>query len=176
MKKYILVVVLVLILVSIAYIKAIYSTQERQKVQDISQNDEYIGEADLEKMADSLRLFFVDSVYAALSDSISVLSDTSDSNEKIAKLNQTIDSLENSYKSLDAKFDRTNSELKNAKDDYSGLRLNLADKYYKGELANLPADLSDYEKSVSIKEIKNKTKKYFDLTTEQLNGIAKKNK
>jgi hypothetical protein len=174
MKKYVIAILLVLVLVSIAYIKAIYSSQDRQKPQEISLGDDYISKDDVVKMADSLRLYFVDSVYAALSDTISNLAKDSVSDGKIAELNQTIDSLEKSHNELFTKFATAQKDLDGAKNDYSELKLDLAEKYYQEELKNLPVDLTDYEKTVSVKEIKSKTKEYFGLSTKQLNGIAQK--
>ncbi|MEE9442916.1 MAG: hypothetical protein V3V99_09645 [candidate division Zixibacteria bacterium] len=172
MKKYIIAIILVLVLVSIAYIKVIYSSQEKQRINYTAPDENYISKDDVLSMTDSLRQYLIDSIYADISDSPETISDNSGADEQIALLNHTIDSLENSFNDLNAKLDISSNELQNVKNDYSDLKLNLADKYYKGELANLPADLSDYEKTVSIKEIKNKIKKYFDLTTKQLNGIA----
>lgn len=174
MKKYVIAILLVLVLVSIAYIKALYSSQDKQTVQEISLSDDYINKDDALKMADSLRLYYVDSVYAALSDTISNLAKSSDSEGEITKLNHTIDSLENSYEKIIGKLNKAQNDLSSAKKEYSGLKYSLADKFYKEEMKNLPADLSDYEKTVSVKEIKSKAKSYFGLSTKQLNSIAKK--
>lgn len=167
-KRIVLAALLVLVLVAIAYVRAIYSNQEQSKAQSrqtihdsliVAQTQKTL-DAERSHLIDSVRRFYIDSVYKVLSLSDSIKAGITSSN---------IDSLRKEL--ADAK--QTIDELRRGKDKQLQKWVNAA---YTAELALLPADLSEYERSVSVKEVKDKLKKYFSLSDDSLQRLLKNNK
>jgi len=164
-KRILIAALLVLVLVAIAYVRAIYSNQEDSKSKSMQAVHDSLIIAQVEKshtatqtqLIDSLRRFYIDSVYKALTASDSI---------KAGAATANLDSLRHEL----ADANKTIDDLRKGKDKQLQKYVNTI---YAAEMATLPADLSDYEKSVSIKEVKEKLKKYFGLSPETLDRLLK---
>lgn len=173
--KWILTVVLVLMLAGVAYIKAVYSNQDKNQSEistlDQSQADDlydgYISREDHERFVDSLRNVFFDSlttINSLATGAEAVISqETADSlTAEIGELNSRLSKTDNSF-----------AELKRSKTRQFN---KLVNSFYSNEIAALPADLSAYERKVSVREIKDKARKYFGLSADALKKIIKQQK
>lgn len=169
------IIVLTVILVGIAYVRALYSNQSRQDnvspaalvVADNTPTDDYIKRDKLGGMIDSLRLYYIDSLYAAISaaDTVADLSD-----------NPPIDSIVSSNEELNRLIGELRLEVDYLMANNQCEFEKLVYRFYAGEMSSLPADLSKYEKNISSKEIKTKTNRYFNLKTGALDRIIEENK
>jgi hypothetical protein len=158
--KYIAVVVLVVGLIGIAYMRALWSHQEHPQSQA-----GLISSTEVNRLIDSLRSYYIDSVSstAAYSKPVAAGSVNGDSlKTEIARLEDDLVTAKNRIKELAAD---------NARQIEKVIRT-----FYDLEVAALPADLSSYERTVSIKEIKGKVMKYFGVSAETLNRILSRKK
>lgn len=174
LKKYLIVIFLIVVLVGVAYIKAIFSNQDDGNpnkeeldgsISTVLPSDD-ISRDQAALLVDSVRQFFIDSLaqqYSALLDDA----------EKYSKIG---DSLTEAIKNTEGELNKANQRVKELEAAKKKQLDILVYKFYSGELASLPADLSDYERSVSIKEIKGKTRKYFGVSSNALKQIIKKKK
>lgn len=157
--KYLSVVLLVLTLVGVAYVRALYSRQERPQTQA-----GMLSSIEVNRLIDSLRLYYVDSVNAAAHvDPVPAVSADNDSlKTEIARVKADLAAANGRIKEITAG---------NARQIEKVIR-----SFYDHEVAALPADLSSYERTVSIKEIKGKAMKYFGVSAEALNRILARKK
>ncbi|MCP4567661.1 MAG: hypothetical protein GY841_08785 [FCB group bacterium] len=173
--KWILIVVLVLMLAGVAYIKAVYSNQDRSQSEittlDQSQADDlddtYISREDHERFVDSLRNVLLDSLTTI--NSLATGAEAVISQEMADSLTAEIKSVSRQLSALDKSF----AELKRSKTRQFN---KLVYSFYSNEMAALPADLSAYERKVSVREIKDKARKYFGLSADALNKIIRQQK
>ncbi len=181
--KYLIIVALALVLIGIAYVRALFSHQEENKAtgQDIDRAssteilEDYIGKEDVSHLIDSVRQFYVDSLGQFYSDSLLRLkSYTLDNASGEAMVNT--DSLVKEIGQLDSKLSEAEQEVVEFKQNQQKQFEKMIYGFYSSEIASLPSDLSNYERAVSIKEIKGKAKKYFGVSADSLNKIIKKHK
>lgn len=162
--RILLAVALVVVLIAIAYVKSLYSSQEKEAVgaRHLAERDSILSVNTVAvgaRISDSLQHLFHDSLQA-------VLAGTGRSREA---QQVCVDSLEKALGQSSALI----TKLRQA--EGATLR-RWVQAFYAGEIALLPADLSDYERNVSIKEIKNKIRTYFGLTPAELDQLLKKNR
>lgn len=171
--KIAIIIFLALLLIGVAYIKALFSHQDRDRslsgeaIGKIPSEmvDDYIKKDETVRTLDSLRLFYADS----LDKITNYWSDTID------PLSQAmIDSLQCLVEQLKENVGEAENNVRKAKEDKTIQFERLVKAFYDGELAQLPADLSQYERDVSINEIKNKATEYFDVSLKTLDRIIKK--
>jgi hypothetical protein len=162
-KKIILALGLVIVLVGLAYVRAIYSNQEKEKAaarQSQTDSTAAIRAAEergreLARVIDSVRKYYIDSMYAAMS--------FVPAEGGVVSADSLARQLEEAQGEI--------AELKRQNDRQMSRTVN---SIYAVELASLPADLSDYERNVAVKEIKEKLRKYFGMSNESLQKILKK--
>ncbi len=170
--RLIAIVAVVLALVGIAYIRALYSNQERVEMIDseISEQinmDDFVAKVDAYAMIDSVRIHYIDSLAALMAaDSMETMTDASG----IA----VQESLHTEIKVLSDSMTTLKERISQLRMQHEISRDKLVYSYFTNEIALLPTDLSDYEMKVSVKEIKSKAKKYFDLSGTELESIIKK--
>jgi hypothetical protein len=174
-RKILIVIVLAAVLAGIAYVKALFSHQDRDggsstPLQTASPSFPGGGassENPAGRSLDSIRLVYADSVtqlsmqLASLRDSVA----TSGNDSLLGVVERLTDSLHTAQKGLAEARSLREKQLEQ-----------MVLGFYKGELASLPADLSNYEKGVSVKEIKAKAREYFGVSQERLEKILKKAK
>lgn len=185
MKKVLLIISLIAVLAGIAYVKAIYSNQDtpgrvntdRPSLSDDEIYSDYIKKEDVSAMLDSLHQYYRDSLHSVIVDSLAVLTASVQKTAKPSTLNTGLaDSLENANKELYTRLERANAEIKRINQSKTDQVIKYAETFYKKELAALPADLTEYERAVSVKEIKAKMQDYFNLSSRALKQIARKYK
>ncbi|MDD4051916.1 MAG: hypothetical protein PHR28_08480 [candidate division Zixibacteria bacterium] len=158
--KYIAIFLLVVVLASVAYFRALYSHQVHPETQP-----GMMPQAEVSRLVDSLRQYYVDSIGLANAYAASVPNDSVNVDSlktEIARLNTDLSEAEGKVKELTAGNTRQMEKLIRS--------------FYDHEVAALPADLTSYERSVSIKEIKGKATKYFGVSAESLNRILSRKK
>ena len=158
--KYIAIVFLVVVLAGVAYIRALYSHQTHPDTQS-----GMMSQTEVNVLVDSLRRFYVDSLASANAYSAVVSSDP-----------VNIDSLKTEIARLNTELADASGEIKKLTADNARKMEKLIHSFYDHEVAALPADLSSYERSVSIKEIKGKAMKYFGVSSDHLNRILSRKK
>lgn len=163
------IILLTVILVGIAYVRALYSSQSRQGdaiptiiVTDSISADDYVKRDDLGSLIDSVRLYYIDSLYTALA-RVDSTGETRD--------NPPLDSMITANDELSQLILELQAEVELAKENNNKDYKKLIYRFYSGEMADLPADLTKYEKDVSTSEIKTKTNKYFNLKAGALDRI-----
>ena len=171
MKKYAAIVGLALLLVGIAYIRAIFSHQEYASgisaevgaaiPQDIL--DDYVMKKEASARQDSLRRLYADSL-DNMRDLVSAASENT----------QESDSLQALVSELRRKLDSAEKKSQEARQEKDIQFEKLIAGFYKGEIERLPADLTEYEREVSVNEIRNKALKYFGVSSKRLDRIIKK--
>lgn len=166
--RYFIVIGLALLLIGVAYVRALFSHQDRSRITE-TQSTGYVsdstgksvGRQETSTPVDSSRRDYIDSSKTSVQqDSLAglqmVSSFVTDSlKEEIGRLND----------SLNIVTTRNEERLGKVMVDFCN-----------GEIASLPADLSRYERTVSVKEIKSKAVKYFDIPMDSLNGLLAKAK
>lgn len=184
MKKILLVIGLIAILAGLAYVRAIYSSQDtsgafpadRSSISEKELLDNYMKKEDVLTLMDSVRQYYHDSMHTVIVDSLSVLTATVQKSAKSTstKDSKVVDSLKNANERLNERLAKANSEIKRINQSKSDQVAKYAEVFYKEEIRALPPDLTDYERAVSVKEIKAKTQKYFKLSAREVQNIAKK--
>lgn len=178
MKKYIVATILIVVLVGIAYVKAIFSDQRavknRPSASETAPAEEPAGKEAMAALIDSLRAYYIDSLYIALSDSSAT--NPPSLLEKQDEIVQRADSLVIANQELALGLQKSQAAYDSLLNEYGMQTLTLARIFYKNEVALLPKDLSGYEREVSIKEIKSKMKSYFNLSDEQFDSIGVKHR
>ncbi|MCK5126514.1 MAG: hypothetical protein KAR42_09680 [candidate division Zixibacteria bacterium] len=181
MKKVIIVVVLALALAGVAYIQAIFSNQDTSPNlldrKSISEEDilkDYIKKSDVTAILDSVRQHYIDSLYSTLRDSVTKLAEQKKTVP--AKMTAKLDSLKQANSKLQKRISDANGEIKRVNQAKGVQAGKLAEKFYKNEIAGLPSDLTEYERAVSLKEIKSKAKAYFNISSKALKRITAKYK
>ena len=173
--KWITAAALALILVGIAYVQAIFSNQESHPQMEPALNRPQSAEALEGYISRDKHVRALDSLKQTYSDSLTVLDSI-----LIARsgglIQEEFDSLKAHMESLSGKLDATEKQAEDLKNSKTRQYDRLIYKFYAGEMSSLPADLSAYERQVSIKEIKKKAKDYFGISTDALNEIIKENK
>ncbi len=182
MKKILLVISLIIVLAGIAYVQAIYSNQDKDsdgyvygtKVNEEKILKDYMKREDVATMVDSVKTFYRDSMHTVLVDSLSILTASVMKKQGTTKPSDSkqVDSLQEANSSLRKRLNDANGEIKRVSQAKSEQLTKIAELFYKGEMAQLPADLTDYERAVSIKEIKAKTKQYFNLSSSAMTRIS----
>lgn len=166
---------LAVLLVAIAFVRAIVSHQDEggglnpnvaQSVPLDILND-YIEKEDALRRIDSVRLVYTDSLNSLQTRLASL--------DSIAATTTT-DSLRAVIKSLQNNLSTSEKKAADAKQARRRQFEKLVSAFYKGEKSRLPADLSEYERDVSLKEIRAKAMTYFDLSAKELNRIIANNK
>ena len=183
MKKVVIIVALVVLLAGIAYVQALFSSQDKSgsesaQLSEAAREDilkGYISEAEIPSIIDSVRSFYLDSLQSAFADSIKSLT-SRETSPVPSDLKEKMATLESSNTDLNRRLKEANNEIKSIAKSKNEQVASLAETFYKFEVAALPTDLTDYERSVSIKEIKAKAKKYFNLSSQALSRIASKYK
>jgi len=173
--KFIIIFGLALLLIGIAYIRALVSHQNdrtvipSEAVSSVPANllDSYVQKEDAQRRLDSICRLYTDSL-TGLKSAWSASVD-SQSREKTESLRLVIDELER-------KLTRAEKAASQAKDEKTQKFEKLVAAFYNGEVAQLPADLSDYERGVSLNEIRDKAQKYFGVSSQTLNRILSKYK
>lgn len=174
-KKFLLAILLLAILVSVAWVKVL-----RQQDRLESSYDEGLREAGrelslAEQEADSLRMALAErevafgeqltekeSNYRAGLDSLSGVIDTLE--EKVGDLKLALTSAE--------KQARKAAQAK--KSSQPTLEQQVV-AYYKKRYSNLPKDLSTYEQKVAVREIRQETAEKFKISLSELNRIRSQN-
>jgi len=171
MKKYAAIVGLALLLIGIAYVRAIFSHQDHSggipnEVETAIPADileDYVMKEEAASRLDSIQCLYVDSL-----DKMRALVSAS------ADGRQATDSLDSVINALSQKLDSAENDARRATTEKDALFEKLIAGFYQGEMERLPADLSRYEHEVSVKEIRDKAMKYFGVTSEKLDRIIKK--
>ncbi len=158
--KYIAIVFLVAVLAGVAYIRALYSHQTFPETQS-----KMISQTEVNRLVDSLRRYYVDSLGSANAYTTSVPNDS-----------VNIDSLKTEIARLNTGLADANGEIKKLTADNNRQMERLVRSFYDHEVAALPADLSSYERTVSIKEIKGKAMRYFNVSADYMNRILSRKK
>jgi hypothetical protein len=174
-KRLIIVAGLVLLLIGIAYVKALFSHQDRDQalspevVEVVPANllDDYIQKEEAANRLDSLHRLYADSLQKLNS----LLTEAADTQSQA-----DIDSLHILVENLRNRVTQAEKNAKKAKQGKTQQFEKLVATFYKGEIAQLPSDLSKYEREVSIKEIKAKAQKYFGVSAKSLNRMVKKHR
>lgn len=172
--KALIIIFLALLLIGLAYVKSLLSHQDKnsafpaEATQMIPEDilDDYIKKDAAAKALDSLQQVYSDSLTKLTGAQPAV-----DSQSMAAA-----DSLESLISKLRKEHDQAKKEAKTAKQNKTRQFEKLVAAFYRGEISQLPGDLSDYEREVSIKEIKKKAMKYFDLSEKSLKRIVAKYK
>ncbi|MEZ5359111.1 MAG: hypothetical protein R3F48_09810 [Candidatus Zixiibacteriota bacterium] len=184
MKKILLVIGLIAVLAGIAYVKAIYSSQDSQgditsarpSLSDDDLYENYMKKDDVLTMMDSLKQHYHDSMHTVIVDSLSVLTmalqNRADTSSPVES--PVVDSLQKANDELNERLARANAEIKRINQSKTEQVEKYAEVFYKEEMNALPSDLTDYERAVMVKEIKAKTQKYFNLSARSVQDIAKK--
>ncbi|MFW9817883.1 MAG: hypothetical protein ACFFEW_18360 [Candidatus Thorarchaeota archaeon] len=172
-KRYILIVALAAILVGIAYIRALFSNQDR--ISPVSPEaavlvppeilDEYIRKDEAATRLDSVHRLYVDSL-EIVKRQISADMRSVDS--------ATTDSLQAEIDRLTQRLDLTESAATRADKEKRLQFEKLVAAFYKGEIRRLPNDLSSYEHKVSVEEIRSKAMNYFEISSKDLSRIINK--
>lgn len=157
--KYLAIVVLVLALVGVAYVRAVYSRQERQRLKV-----GMVPATEVDRVADSLRRFYADSIGAAAAAAL------------LPSVTAESDSLRAEISHLKAKLTAADGRVKELTSSATRQFEKAVRAFYNQEVAALPADLSSYERGVSIKEIKAKAMKYFGVSADALGRILSRKK
>lgn len=157
--KYLAIAVLVLALVGVAYVRAVYSRQERERLKV-----GMVPATEVERMADSLRRFYADSIGSA---AVAAL---------IPSVTAESDSLRAEIIRLKAELTAASGRIDELTDSAARRFEKAIRAFYNQEVAALPADLSSYERGVSIKEIKAKAMRYFGVSADALNRILSRKK
>lgn len=170
MRKYAVIVGLALLLIGIAYIRAIFSHQDHGGIPDeigtsipADLVDDYVKKEAAAARLDSLHQLYADSLEA-----MRALAESSSQNK------HTTDSLESLIDELSEKLDAAEKKARKARNEKDAQFEKLVAGFYRGEMDRLPADLSRYEREVSVKEIRSKALKYFGVSSEKLDRIIKK--
>jgi len=174
--KIIIIILLVCVLAGLAWVKALYSSQENHSEdlrkagwmspQEVS--DEYIKIGDARRLFDSIYKRVGDSLQDLYSDSMAVLqSYTAD-----PALANT-DSLKNLIKTLEEARENDKRLIENIIFEKNMQLENLVYAFYSNELKALPVDLSEYERNVSVREITDKATRYFDISESYLKKIVR---
>jgi hypothetical protein len=176
MKKILLGFLLIIALVVISYYSAV-RTDNRVKKEYTSGYSKGEKEALVQKSR-------ADSLESSLRQTRNQFNDSL----KIIALAQeaVVDSLSRAIESKDkALAERTSRKSQNSKKSDSGTRkANLSRPgithaqildFYKGKLKTLPADLSPYERTVALDEIREETSKKFSISVTDLDSIRKVN-
>jgi hypothetical protein len=167
--RILVILLLVGVLAGVAYVRALYSRQDRdgsRNASDIRQGNEKGRSDAFSRTADSLRLFYIDSLTTALPPSPSV----------DPQLQATADSLGAANETLREQLEKAQREAEAAEQTWKSKYDQLILAFYQGEVTALPSDLSEYERSVSIREIKSKAEMYFGISTKALERIIGKRK
>jgi len=171
-RKIFAILALALLLIGVAYVRALFSHQERlgafspevSRVLPPDMLDDYLKKDEASRTLDSLRQFYADSL-ARLTTLWSVTIDSLPS--------ANVDSLQELISGLKEKLDSAEEEVSDAQRSKVNQFEKLVASFYKGEVSQLPSDLSQYEREVSIKEIKDKAQKYFGLSADALDRILR---
>ncbi len=171
MKKYVAIVGLALLLIGIAYVRAIFSHQDHPG--DLPKEvgatvpadilDDYVMKEEVAARLDSVQQLYADSI-----DTMQAMVTASAENERAT------DSLQAVIDELTKKLASAEKKARQAKNEKESQFDKLIAGFYTGEIDRLPADLSRYERDVSIKEIRDKAMKYFGITSQKLDRILKK--
>ncbi len=170
------IIILTLLLVGIAYVRALKSNQSEvstqvqhtENVGEVAEQrttDDYIKRDELGGLIDSVRLYYIDSLYTALS--------KSDSSSESSSGDINTDSIIAANGELSGLIAELRREVAQVKSNNGDEFKKLVYRFYAGEISDLPADFTKYEKKVSVSEIKAKTNKYFNLKAGALDRIIK---
>jgi hypothetical protein len=153
--KYIVVMLLVIGLIGVAYVRALWSHQERPQSQA-----GMVSSTEVNRLIDSLRSYYIDSVGSAAAYS-----------SPVPAISVSGDSLKAEIAHLESDLATANDRIKVLVSDNTRQTEKVIRTFYDHEVAALPADLTSYERTVSIKEIRGKVMKYFGVSAETLNHI-----
>jgi len=168
--KLIAIVFLALLLIGIAYVRALFSNQERAISQLSSVSGTVPEDILVEYLNKDEAAHRVDSVFRLFSDSLAKLNEYWTSMIDSMPLEES-DSLENTIADLKEELKDTEERLTQARQERSNQFEKMVKAFYSGEISRLPSDLSNYEREVSIKEIKGKARDYFEISSKRLNEI-----
>jgi len=178
MRKIFLGLILLVGLVTLSYLKVVYSNNSEN-----ASNEARF----LQFQSDSIRAAEIaDSLQILLSESRSTMATAMQERDKSAGMRA--DSLEaiiaeqlERIKNLKSKIERSDltiAELKSRKAPVikTGIDHKAVISYYKKRIEKLPMDLSDYEKRIMVDELREETAQHFSLTMNEFDKFSKQYK
>jgi hypothetical protein len=172
MKKVLLALLLLVLIVAVSYVKTIRENQRSEAYYDEGKMEAARDADKRQQEADSLR-FAMAEQQLTLTDSLL---------KKDVTYRSIIDSLENvvdqQQKTISSKSPELTPAIQRVKQS-SEMTVSKHEqivKYYKRRFANLPKDLSDYEKRIAINEIREETSQKFSISLQELKKIREKYK
>ncbi len=175
MKKVLLLVVLLALLLGVSAIKTYREHQQRQASYEKGEKSGSKELAQLQEVADSLQLAS-GSREVVFGDSLTKLAKQYRGN--LDSLEDVIDSQQAAIQSLNKKVAVATTKAQAANKAPAQSALSAHEKildYYKKRYADLPGDLSDYEKKVAVNEIREETAKRFSISIAELEKIRQAN-
>jgi len=170
-KRVIVIVALAGLLIGVAYVRALFSHQERDgtgPTKSLGRPAASLSPSDVTYLLDSVRLYCIDSLNRIYYPHAGAQA-TSVAPPEAESLRQQI-------RVLTEKLDQSDSRLDDLGAEQARRFEKLVAAFYANEAAALPSDLSSYERTVSVREIKTKAMKYFGLSSDSLNEILAKRK
>jgi hypothetical protein len=174
MKKVLLALLLLVLIIAVSYLK---TAREHDRSRAYFEEGRLNAAGDLdkyEKQAESLKLTVAEQ-QLAFADSL-VRKDIS-YQSRIDSLETLADRQQNRIDSLSGKIvtSATASEAKSSSESQLSKHEQIL-KYYKKRYANLPEDLSTYERRIAIDEIREETSQKFAISLQELKKIRDKYK
>jgi G3E family GTPase len=173
MKKILLIVLLLVLVVAVSYIKTVREHQRSEAFYDDGKMaaardvDAYQKETDsLKKATAEQQLAFADSL---------VQKDTRHRSE-VDSLENVVDQLEQKVNTLSQDKSSTTATVTKKPTTKTLSKHEKILDYYKRRFANLPKDLSEYEKRIAINEIREETSQKFSISLSELKKIREKYK
>ena len=170
-KRVIIIVALAALLIGVAYVRALFSHQEyggTMPAKTSGRPAKFLSPRDVAAMRDSVRVYCIDSLNRIYYPHAGAQA------SEAAPLGA--ESLRQQIRVLTEKLGQSDSQLADLRDGQAERFEKLVAAFYANESSALPNDLSSYERTVSIREIKTKAMKYFDLSSDSLNEILAKRK
>lgn len=168
MKKVLLIILLLVLIVAVSYIKTVREHQrsetyyENGKMEAARDLDAYQQEADsLKKLSAQQQLAFADSL---------VQKDTRYRFE-VDSLQNLVDTLEKNISTLSEAKTAANASVEKTTPTKPLSKHEQILNYYKRRYANLPKDLSEYEKRIAVNEIREETSLKFSISLAELKKI-----
>ncbi len=174
MKKLLLILAMLILIVGVSYVKIIRQHDRQAEAYDAGKKTARTDVMLAEQAADSLRTTLAQREVA--------FGDTMTAHD--AAHRAVVDSMAGEIQELDQKVDRLSSDLARAKK--SAAKTASAPRgpsrheqiltYYKQRYRELPGDLSSYEQTVAIREVRQETADKFKITVAELNRIRSEHK
>lgn len=172
MKKILLVILLLVLIVGLSYIKTL---REHERSKTLFEEGKMTAARELDasqKEADSLKKA---SAEQQLAFADSLVQKDSRHRSEVDSLENLVDKLETRVTTLSQTKPATASVTKAPATKTLSQHEKILE-YYKRRFANLPKDLSEYEKRIAINEIREETSQKFSITLAELKKIREKYK